>query len=348
MQKEVYAIILAGGNGTRLYPLSTQEKPKQFHALLSHQTLLQETVMRAQSLTRRDHIFVATLSQYKDIVTQQLVNIPHSHIIVEPCLRDTLPAMTLATWYIYQRDPDAIIIFLSSDHAVKNTYDFISAVHTARNVIEENHERIGVIGITQTAPNTAFGYIQKGNEIQGFQQTVFGVKSFHEKPNASTAKQYFRSEDYLWNGGYFIFKADYFLKCVEKYSPNVITVIKDMQNVHNEDRKTIFAKTPKISVSHGLIEHMNPQNLFVVPADLGWSDIGTWETLYQFLPKTGENVILPDGEVNMTSTAKNNLIFCSPGIQCTVSSVEDLLVICHEQQVIICRLDESANLKDFL
>lgn len=343
-----YVVIMAGGSGKRLGPVSSKQKPKQFHALVSDKTMLQETLVRVSPIARRDQIYVSTTLDYVDIVRAQLVDFPTDRIIVEPCARDTMPAIAYVSQMIHDLDPEAIIITTPSDHAIKYVHDFTNAVQTAFDVVEQYPDRIGLLGIEPTGPSTALGYIRRGKRLSGFsgKGDIFEVSQFREKPDGETAKKYHEDGEHYWNGGYFVFKAKTLLDLVAKHAPQITNVFEEMRAVSGEiEREVLFRSLDKVPIDKAILEKISESERFVVATDPGWSDVGTWNTLHEYSPKDGNGNVCR-GEV-FPENSFDNLIFATSK-KIVTYGVRNLVIIEVDGLVTIFGRDTSDGIKDII
>ncbi len=320
-----YIVIMAGGSGTRLWPMSRNAHPKQFQYLTNEKrTLLQETYDRVQPLTQStDHIFISTTEQYASLVKKQLPDVPDKNIIIEPCGRDTAPAMALVAHTIYKKDVDAIITTTPSDHTIKNPDEYIIAVQTACAVLSHNQNAFGLIGITPTEPNTELGYIQIGSEIDGdYKKRVFHAVEFKEKPDKETAQKYFEDWSYLWNAAYFVFHTHTFLTMVQKHTPHITETLTAIDHAQNaQEIHDLFCALPKEPVDTAILEKLSTKERFVVPAALHWSDVGNWRTLHDFHNTPQKNIVqrgktLPIDSENCMIFGNDKKIIATLGMTC--------------------------------
>ena len=316
----MYTVILAGGSGTRLFPLSRRSYPKQFIPLFNNESLFQKTVKRALLFSHPDEIYIVTNSAHKFLVENQLRDIAKEAVILtEPCGKNTLPAIMYAVSQIKERDTKASVLTLSSDHLIVEDEAYLSAVRQAE---ELSAQYLVVFGIVPTSPHTGYGYIQKGEKIG----SGYAVSSFVEKPDVKTAEKYV-SEGYLWNSGMFCFTPELFEEECIKYSSEVVSAF-------SEDVETAYSLTPKISIDYGLMEKTNLAA--VVPLSSSWSDVGSFDALYGVSEKderenvvTGE-YITPDGERNLIHSEK---IVATIGLSdIAVIDTADALLICPKSQ----------------
>lgn len=281
--KHEYVLIMAGGSGSRLYPRSTSTLPKQFQKIIGEKTLIEQTYDRVIKIVDNNHIYVSSNHKYIDLIKKHLPDIPVENYITEPIKRNTGPAIALATALIYKKDKDAIITVIHSDHLVVKINEYVKAIRAGIKAIKKNPKNILCIGITPTSAHTGLGYIEKNKKYSttdGY--TIFNTKRFVEKPNLDLAKEYVASGKFLWNAGYFIWQAKYFLSELKKHDLSIynrITKIskkwgkKDFLKTLN----TEFVKFKSIAVDHMIMEKTS--NLLVLPVDIGWSDVGSWDVV---------------------------------------------------------------------
>lgn len=337
-------LIMAGGRGTRFWPKSTEEKPKQFLNLIGNKTMLQLTVERSLKITPIEKIFIVTGEIYKDIVKEQLPELPEKNIIIEPVGRNTAPCILLATLYIKQIYNNANVIVLPSDHIIENTEEFCNTIKKAENYIkQENKNSIITIGITPTRPETGYGYIKYSNESS---EQVVKVEKFVEKPNLEKAKEYLREGSYLWNAGMFIFNIDYMLEelkqnCNESYS--MLANLPKVDDINYEtELKKVYKECEAISIDYAVME--KSKNIYVIPSEFGWDDIGTWKSLERYIEHDQNgNVCL---EKIYTEDAKNNVIYAE-GKKIVLLGVEDLFCIDSNGVLIIGKKDKLSEAHNY-
>ena len=316
----MYTIILAGGFGTRLFPLSRSSYPKQFIPLFGDLSLFQKSVLRAAIFSKPKEIFVVTNETHKFLVNEQLSQINIScNVLEEPCGKNTLPAITYASVKIYEKDKAAVILVLSSDQLLEEGDAYTSAVKAAEKL---TNEYVVTFGIVPTTPHTGYGYIKPGEELEG----GYKVSAFVEKPDKHTAEKYLK-EGYLWNAGIFCFSADLFLNECREYAPEVFYAF-------SHDVLNAYELTPKISIDYGLLEKTS--KVAVVPFSGAWNDLGSFEALYAVSgkDKVGNAVsgeyITPDGKNNLIISER---LVSTIGISDTaVIDTADVLVVCPTNQ----------------
>lgn len=336
------AVILAGGAGTRLWPLSTEEKPKQFHALTSNKTLLQEAANRLGFLKPTD-IYIATNQKYLKYIQEQLPKIPKKNIIIEPALRDTATCIAFAATIIAKDYPDEVMAIVYADHLVQDTKEFASKLKSAEALAIRDHT-LNIVEVKAREPNTNFGYVRIGSKkgtIKG--NDYFEFEKFTEKPNMKTAEKYVADVSYLWNTGYFVWRIKDILDRFATHLPETYKRMMRMQKTP----KTIgieYPKCEKISIDYAIMEKLKPSEVQILPASLGWSDIGTWETLYKELAsgETEKNIV--KGDVNVISS-KGNLIYNYSNKKLHVLGMKGMAIIQTKDETLICPLRESQNIK---
>lgn len=292
---ECVFLIFAGGTGTRLWPLSRKNRPKQFLDLMGvGRTMLQDTYARVlPGVISVEHIFVSTTKEYKIFVQEQLPDLPEENIIVEPCARDTAAAFTFAVHQINRKMPGVLIATLPADHAVAEPHVYLQSVYTAMFTAHLYPEKIGMIGLKPTEPSTELGYIEIGAalSVQGHTQ-VFEVASFKEKPDTKTAELFFKRWEYFWNAAYFVFYSHIFLSFMQEHAPSIHESIMAMEKNPDNAAKT-YAAIEKISIDVALMEKLSVNDRFMVAANFRWSDVGSWKSLYTYIfsdPEKHKNI----------------------------------------------------------
>lgn len=288
------AVILAGGGGTRLHPLSTPSKPKQFHSLFSDQTLFQETLDRLSFLEPED-IFVATNASYAHYIETQAPKIPKENIIIEPALRDTASCIGFAAAIIEHRfGKNEVMAIIYSDHLVKNKDQFEKSLKIAEQVAL-SESTLNIIEVPALTPNTNLGYVKLGKKWNTIDETdIYEIQNFTEKPTLEKAKEFVESKTYAWNTGIYVWKASTLLKKLALHAPDTYEKLKKIQDSlgTKEEERAIVAIYPtlqKISIDYAVMEKVYPKEIRIILSDLGWSDIGTWETLFAELKESGKH-----------------------------------------------------------
>ena len=328
------ALIMAGGRGTRFWPASTEDRPKQFLSLTSENTMIQETVRRLLPLIDMEHIFICTGARYKSLCLEQLPDLPERNVIVEPVGRNTAPCILLSTLYISQIYPNSNIIVLPSDAMVTNETEQLAVFKDADKFIG-GKDGIITIGIKPSRPETGYGYIQFADKSERIgTHEIKDVISFKEKPDVQTAEKYVADGHYLWNAGMFMFGAEFMKSQYAHYAKETYNILTSLPSISSQDyMEDLGKKYPlceSISVDFAIMEKTD--KLYVVPADFGWDDVGSWTALGRYLSK-GESGNITKGEVK-SNNSTNNVVFSStkPVI---LLDAENLFVIETEERIVV-------------
>jgi mannose-1-phosphate guanylyltransferase len=345
-------VIMAGGSGTRLWPLSRKHSPKQFQALISQKTLLEETYDRALKIVDAEQIYIATTEEYLSQIKELLPSVPEENILVEPLAKNTAPAIALVTALIQKQHPEAVIATIPADHVIYNEQEFIRTFKTAFEALESFSDCMITVGINPTRPDTGFGYIQMGDEKATLNnQKVFSIANFKEKPDATTAEQYLRDWAYLWNGGYFIFSAQEFNHWCKKYAPSLFeSISKLVASSNKEEQLKIYQQLAAEPVEPLIIEKLPQEKRLVIPSALEWSDVGNWATLLEELQKiTGTSVI--NGENHADVKSKNLLVKRAGKDKRFIGTIglNDIIIVETEDALLIANKNTVATeIKDLL
>lgn len=340
-------MIMAGGIGSRFWPMSTTEHPKQFVDILGlGKTMIQMTVERLLPLCPKENFWVVTGRQYVDIVKEQLPDIPEDNILAEPAARNTAPCIAYACWKIRKNHPDANIIVTPSDALVLDA-------QTYRNVLSDalafaaDQERIVTIGICPNRPETGYGYIKTGEVVTG---EVCKVDSFREKPVLEVARQYLADGGYLWNAGIFVWNVATIVNAFRKYSPGIADIMDRMsESFYSENAvsavETLFPTCERISIDYAVMEKSD--NIYTIPADFGWSDLGTWGSLWERESRTEEgNAVVGDG-VRLID-CKDCIVHVPEIGKAVIQGLEDYIVSQYGDRLLICRKDHEQKITDYI
>lgn len=344
----ISVVIMAGGKGERFWPKSRTNLPKQFLLLTDDgKSMIQKTVERVCELVKIENIYIVTNELYTELVKEHLPNLPIENIIVEPVAKNTAPCIGLAAVHIAKKDSNSKMIVLPSDHLIKFNDIFIDTLKTAIDVVEEG-DNLVTIGITPNYPETGYGYInfQKSEQFVG--KNIYEVLEFVEKPNLEKAKEYLNSGHYLWNSGMFVWKVSTILKNFEKYLPEVYEGLKIIEtNVgtakYTEVLKKEFSKMPSESIDYGIME--KAKNIFVIPGNFGWDDVGSWLSLER-INKTNQDGNVITGNVVSIKT-KNSIIQGTNKLIATVG-IEDLIIVDTEDALLICNKNNTQEVKEVI
>lgn len=341
-RENTYPIILAGGTGSRLWPLSREAFPKQFLSFNNDLTLLQATIQRLQPLDYETPLVISN-ENHRFIVAEQLrqMNVLASNIMLEPVGRNTAPAIALAAFYLMQQDKDAALLVLAADHLIVDTQAFCNSIKQAESFIQA--DKLVTFGIVPNKPETGYGYIRCGDSLS---EVAYKVDAFVEKPNLETAQKYIASQQYLWNSGMFAFKASTYLTELKKFRPDIyeiceqslVSTEKDLDFIRvNAD---IFKTCPEDSIDYAVME--KTQDSMVIPMDAGWNDVGAWSSLWEVTPKNKEGNVLK-GDV-LTVNSRNNYIYAEQGLVATVG-INDMVVVQTKDAVLVAAKDAVQDIK---
>jgi len=339
-----YAVIMAGGTGTRLWPLSREKFPKQALSLIDDKTMFQYAVDRLAPLFLPDKIFVVTSAEHVKVLSDQEPGIPEQNFIIEPEGRGTAPAIGLTVLHLLRKDPKAVMAVLTADHFIKDTNSFRDALDNACMVAEQDY--LVTLGIQPTEASTAFGYIQQGDELTEINgQIVYRVSRFTEKPGYDEAQRMILSGEYSWNSGMFIWKADRIMAEFKRQMPEFYNQLNSIEaawgSAHFDQKlQEIWAEVHKSTIDYGLME--GAKNVAVIPVDIGWADIGSWGSLYEVLT-ANEDGNVQTGE-GLSINSKNNLVFGDKRFIATIG-IEDLIIVDTEDALLICKRGQEQAVK---
>lgn len=341
---------MAGGVGSRFWPMSTAERPKQFIDVLGvGKTLLQLTVERFGSMVQPENIWVVTNEKYADIVAEQLPDMPLGNILREPCRRNTAPCIAYVSWRIKSKDPKANIVVTPSDHVVTNVQEFQRIVSECLSFTEDS-DAIVTLGIKPTRPETGYGYIQADLSSPSLRNKgVFRVDSFREKPDMQTAEQYIKKNNYYWNSGLFIWNVSTIVNAFRVYQPRMAKLFEGMLPVYGtpEEQDILneqFPKCENISVDYAIME--KAEEIFVCPADFGWSDLGTWGSLLLQSHKDLYGNALIGSDISIYES-HNCIIHTTQERKVVVQGLEGFIVAENDDTLLICKLSEEQRIKQF-
>jgi mannose-1-phosphate guanylyltransferase len=347
-----YAIIMAGGVGTRFWPMSTAKHPKQFLDILgTGQTLLQQTYERMLKVCPNDNIYVVTSTNYLSLVQSQLPNLPVKNILAEPARKNTAPCIAYASYKIHKLNPKAITVVAPSDHLIKKEDTFVKAINSCFEKAA-SQDCLITLGIKPTRPDTGYGYIQyiDKNPNNEKDKRIYKVKTFLEKPQLEMARFFMESGDFLWNSGIFIWSAESILRAMEKHDPELANVFKEGWDAYNTTKEQSFINNAynickNISIDYSVME--KAENVFVRSSIIGWSDLGTWGSLYTHLKKdklrnaaVGKNVMLYDSKNCIVQVPNEKLV--------VLQGLEDYIVVESEGVLMICKKQDEQMIRNFV
>ncbi len=349
-QQNNHLVIMAGGVGSRFWPMSTEEKPKQFIDVLgTGKTLLQLTVERFGQLIDPKNVWVVTNQRYVDIVSEQLPDMPRENILCEPCRRNTAPCIAYVSWRIKAKDPKANIVVTPSDHVVMNVQEFQRVISSCMDFTADS-DAIVTLGMKPTRPETGYGYIQADLSNSSLRnKQVFRVDTFREKPDLQTAQEYIKKSNYFWNAGIFIWNVSTIVNAFRVYQPKLNKIFEQLLPVYGtpQEQEAInqhFPKCENISVDYAIME--KAEEIFVCPADFGWSDLGTWGSLQTHSKRDlygnaciGENISLFESHNCIVHTRQEKKV--------VVQGLDGYIVAENDDTLLICKLSEEQRIKQF-
>ena len=345
-----HLVIMAGGVGSRFWPMSTVEKPKQFIDVLGvGKSLLQLTVERFGDICKAENVWVVTNKAYVNLVKEQLPELPDGNILCEPCRRNTAPCIAYVSWKIKSKDPKANIVVTPSDHIVTNTEEFRRVIKSCLDFTMDS-DAIVTLGMKPTRPETGYGYIQADLTSSSLRnKEIFRVYSFREKPDFDTAKQYISKNNYFWNAGIFIWNVSTIVNAFRVYQPAISKVFEGMLPIYGTDKEQLmidekFPTCKSISVDYAIMEKAD--EIFVCPADFGWSDLGTWGSLLVNTKKDLYGNSCIGNEIDVFETS-NCIIHTTQEKKVIVQGLDGYIVAENDDTLLICRLTEEQRIKQF-
>lgn len=347
MNKNYYAILMAGGVGSRFWPVSTQDFPKQYHDMLgTGDTLIQKTFQRLSHLIPKENILILTNERYNDLVLEQLPEVEQRQVVLEPAMRNTAPCILYASLKIQKENPDAVMIVAPSDHWIEDEVTFSKNVKEAFDFCSEN-DALMTLGIHPTFPNTGYGYIEFDKTSDS---SIKSVNQFREKPDYETAKKFIAQGNFLWNAGIFMWSVKSAVNAFKNNQPELFELFESGVGYYNTNSESNFIKEnyPKaenISVDYAIMEKSD--NVFVIAAEFDWNDLGTWGSLYDKLDKNESNnaivnarTLINDASGNMIRTANNKIV--------VLDSLDDYIIVDKEDVLLIYPKSKEQDIKKTL
>ena len=350
MNKNNYAVIMAGGIGSRFWPMSKVTFPKQFLDILgTGETLIQQTFNRLQRVCPKENILIVTNKNYKDLCLEQLPNVIESNILCEPAMRNTAPCVAYAAFKIQSMNENANMIIAASDHIILKEDEFVRVASDCLEVVAKN-DILLTLGITPSRPDTGYGYIQFTTEKLDNHQRIRKVKTFTEKPNQELALNFLDSGDFLWNSGMFVWSAKSITLAFRKQMRDMYDVFEQGKQFYNTSKETefidrIFPGCKNISIDYGIME--KSENAYVYPTDLGWSDLGTWGSLYAHL-NLDENRNAVQGNKVMLYDSEDNIIKVPNDKVLVMQGMNGYIVVENEGILLICKKENEQQIKQFV
>ncbi len=343
MNKNYYAVIMAGGVGSRFWPVSTPENPKQFHDLLgTGKSLIQNTFERLEKSIPKENILVATNARYKNLVLEHLPYINENQVLLEPAMRNTAPCILYSALKINDINKDAVMIVAPSDHFIENEEEFTKNINTAFEACEQR-DILMTLGIKPSNPNTGYGYIK----YEESSSEIKKVKNFTEKPDLETAQLFLEQGDYLWNAGIFIWSVTSILKAFENSLTEMCTLFNSGNTYWNTNEERTFiennyGRSENISIDYGIMEQA--KNVYVLPVEFGWNDLGTWGSLFDRLPKDeNENAVV--NAKTLLINSNNNIIRTQRGKKVIVQGLSDYIIVEKDDTILIFPKAEEQEIK---
>ena len=341
---------MAGGIGSRFWPMSRTSQPKQFLDILgTGETLIQQTFRRLKRICPEQNIYIVTNDIYRDLVNEQLPGLLPEQVICEPSRKNTAPCIAYANQKIALKNPNANIVVAPADHLILKEDEFVRVINLALSYTETN-DCLVTLGITPSRPDTGYGYIQYDNNFSTPDDEIKKVKTFTEKPDLELAKQFIESGEFCWNSGMFIWSLKSIDKAFDKLLPEVNTLFKEGADKYNTAEEESFINktyslSKNISIDYGIMEKST--NVFVISADIGWSDLGTWGSIYTHLPQdenknaiVGESVLMYDSSNNIVNVPKDKLV--------VLQGLDDYIVVESDKILLVCKKQDEQKIKQFV
>jgi len=341
----ICALIMAGGKGTRFWPLSTDELPKQFLCLTGEKAMIQETFDRITSVIPPENVFVCTSRQYVNLVKEHLSLLPNQNIIIEPEARNTAPCIALSAFAILRLNPNITsMIVLPSDHLITQQDEFCNIIVNGNRLLQKFPDHIFTLGIQPDRPETGYGYIKQGEKVIGINnQVVFKVEKFVEKPNRAVAEEYLQEGSYLWNSGMFIWNINHILSLMEAFQPTTYQAlmgllsceIHEFQNFIDEN----YHLTEATSVDYAILEKTS--DIYVIPSQFGWDDLGNWSSFERYNDKDINGNVLKSVTQSLNSTG--NIVITKKPI--VLNDINDLIIVETEDYILISSKKDEQNIR---
>lgn len=348
MRTKDYVIIMAGGIGSRFWPMSRSKFPKQFQDILgTGKTLIRSTFERFQEFVPDENIYVVTNGQYNNLVQEQLPEIKADQVLLEPVGRNTAPCVAYACFKIREKDPDACIFVAASDHLITNEKEFLRIAGMGLDACREE-EIIVTLGIQPTRPDTGYGYIQFRDEE--LKEGIHKVKTFTEKPELEMARTFLESGDFLWNSGMFIFSVDTILKAFLEFLPDMHDLFESIKSSYYTDEEKasiekIYSQCLNISIDFGIME--KAENVYVIPSSFGWSDLGTWRSVFENKEKDYfDNAV--QGDVMIYESTNNVIHLARKEKLAVIEGLHNFIIVDTDDSLLICRIGQEQRIKEIV
>lgn len=345
-----HIVIMAGGVGSRIWPMSVENKPKQFIDVLGvGRSLLQLTYDRFKGLCPNENVWIVINKKYDDWIKEQLPEVPAENILLEPCRRNTAPCIAYVSWHIKAKDPKANLVITPSDHIVMDTAEFRRVITQCLKFTSET-DAILTLGMKPNRPETAYGYIQADlSSSSPRNKEIFRIDTFREKPDLQTAQKYIQQNNFFWNAGIFIWSVSTIVNAFRIYSPAISKIFENMLSIYGTDKEQEmidlhYPECENISVDYAIME--KAEEIFVCPASFGWSDLGSWSSLYMHTRHDlyGNSLIGPD--INVYDT-HNCMIHTTQEKKVVVQGLDDYIVAEKDNLLLICKISEEQRIRQF-
>ncbi len=339
----MYAVIMAGGKGTRFWPRSRERQPKQLLNIVGHRSMLQQTVARIRSLLPAENVLVVAGESHGAAVRSQLKELPDENVILEPVGRNTAACIGLAALLTHHRAPDALNVVLPADHLIIEENLFLATLRAAV-AVARSQPALVTLGIRPVAPETGYGYIETGKSAGKAQDhTFYRVVSFHEKPDLARAERYLQEGNFYWNSGMFVWRAAVVLEAIRNYLPGLHADLHKLKPLLGTGEleveiKRIYPDLESVSIDYGVMEKAD--NVLMVPADFGWNDLGSWASMTQIWPRDDQHNVY-QGDV-LTFDSQRNVVY-SPRRLCVLLGIEDLIVVDTDDALLVCPVSRAQD-----
>lgn len=348
MTNNNHLVIMAGGVGSRFWPVSIPECPKQFIDVLgTGRSLLQLTVDRFKIAILMENIWVVTSQKYFNLVREQIPEVKEEQILLEPCMRNTAPCLAYVSWKIKKNNPNANVVISPADHIVIDIAEFDRVIKLGLDFIEKD-SHILTLGIMPNRPETGYGYIKAGNNISS--NVPIKVDSFKEKPDLQTATEYIKEGGYYWNAGIFFWNIDTIVKSFREYTPDIAQIFDRLDNyLYTEDEQVkvnkLFPECQNISIDYAIMENAN--NVYVLPCSFGWSDLGTWGALHKQLTRDKQNNAFNGNRIKMIESS-NCVVSVPENKKVVIQGLDGYIIAEKDDRLLICRIYDEQRIKDWV
>lgn len=341
----MYAVIMAGGKGTRFWPRSRESKPKHLLNIVGDKTIIRETVDRIRPMIPPRKTIIVTGRNHERELIRQLHEIPKENVIIEPAGRNTAPCIGLAALHIKRKSPDAVMLVLPSDHLITDEHQFLKILGAA-SVMAQRGNYLVTIGIRPTGPETGYGYIEQGEELFSVEDgTAYDVRSVREKPDLAQARVLLAQDRFFWNSGMFVWRTSTILEAIKQWLPDLYAGLLQIESVLGSDREAaviaeVYRRIQPVSIDHGVME--KARNTIMIPGDFGWSDLGSWDALREVSPRDEKGNAIRGQAIVIDS---HNCLVYSPEKLVALVGVEDLIVVETDDSLLICKRGTSQDVR---